>query len=44
MTREAGVKMAPKNKEDLVFILTMLSEKGEKETFKYIKNVYLKEK
>ena len=41
-SREAGVKMAPKNKEDLVFLLTMLSEKGEKETFKYIKNVFLK--
>ena len=41
-SREAGVKMAPKNKEDLVFLLTMLSEKGEAETFKYIKNVFLK--
>ena len=41
-SREAGVKMAPKNKEDLVFLLTMLSEKGEKETFNYIKNVFLK--
>lgn len=33
-----------KTKEQMEFLLTMLAEKGEKETFSYIKNVFLKEK
>lgn len=33
-----------KTSEELEFLLTMLAEKGEKETFSYIKNVYRKGK
>ena len=33
-----------KTNEDLEFLLRMLAEKGEKDTLKYIKNVYLKQK
>ena len=33
-----------KTSEELEFLLTMLAEKGEKETFSYIKNVYKKGK
>ncbi len=33
--------MHPKTKEDLIFVLTMLRDKGEKETFRYLKK-YLK--
>ncbi|MBE6984020.1 MAG: catalase [Ruminococcaceae bacterium] len=29
--------MHPKTKEDLIFVLTMLRDKGEKETFQYLK-------
>lgn len=32
----------PKTSEDIEFLLRMLSEKGEEETFGYIKNEYLK--
>lgn len=32
----------PKTSEDIEFLLRMLSEKGEDETFRYIKNEYLK--
>ena len=31
-------------RENLVFLLEMIAEKGEKETFRYVKNVFLKEK
>ena len=33
-----------KTNEDLEFLLRMLAEKGEKETLRYIKNIYLKQK
>ena len=36
--------MHPKTREDLVYVLTMLKEKGEKETFHYLKKEYLKKK
>lgn len=36
--------MHPKTREDLIFIFTMLSEQGEEETFRYIREVYLKQK
>lgn len=36
--------MHPQTKEDLIFVLTMLKEKGEKETFRFIKDVVLKNK
>lgn len=42
LTRDSNKNMNKKNYEDMVFLFTMLSEKGEKETFRYIKNVYLK--
>ena len=43
-TRESERHMHEKNYEELVFILGMLKDKGEKETFRYIKKEYLKEK
>lgn len=36
---DAKAKMAPKTRETLVEWLTLLKEKGEKETLKYIKNL-----
>ena len=36
--------MHPETREDLVFVLTMLKEKGEKETFRYLRREYLKKK
>ena len=42
LTRDSERFMNKKNHEDMVFILTMLAEKGEKETFSYIKKEYLK--
>ena len=36
--------MHPKTKEQLIFILTMLRDKGEKETFRFIREVVLKDK
>jgi hypothetical protein len=35
-------KMHPRTREELRYILTMLSEKGEKETFRYLKEHVLK--
>ena len=43
-TRESERHMHEKNYEELVFILGMLKDKGEKETFRYIKKEYLKKK
>ena len=43
-TRESERHMHEKNYEELVFILGMLKDKGEKETFRFIKKVYLQEK
>ena len=34
----------PKTREDLEMLLLMLRDKGEKETFAYVKNIYLKNK
>ncbi len=34
--------MHPATKEELVFVLTMLRDKGEKETFRYLKEKYLR--
>ncbi len=42
MTRDSESHMNKKNRDDMIFLLTMLKEKGEKETFRYIKKVYLK--
>lgn len=39
-----GVQMHPQTYRELVYILTMLSEKGEKETFRFIRQVVLKGK
>ncbi len=36
--------MHPKTRDDLIFVLTMLKEKGEKETFSYLKKEFLKKK
>ncbi len=36
--------MHTKTREDLTFVLTMLKEKGENDTFRYLRNVYLKKK
>ncbi len=36
--------MHENTRKDLIFILTMLKEKGEDETFHYLRNVYLKQK
>ena len=36
--------MHPQNRQELEFILTMLRDKGEKETFRYLKNEVLKGK
>lgn len=36
--------MHPKTRDDLVTVLTMLKEKGEDETFRYLRKVYLKKK
>ena len=36
--------MHPQLKQELEYLLTMLAEKGEKETFRYIKNSVLKGK
>ncbi len=36
--------MHPKTKEDLIYILTMLRDKGEKETFRYIKKLLKNER
>ena len=36
--------MHPKTREDLVSVLTMLEEKGEAETFRYLRKEYLKRK
>lgn len=44
LTRDSESHMHKENHEELVRILTMLKEKGENETFSYLKNVYLKEK
>ena len=44
LTRDSESHMHKENHEELVRILTMLKEKGEPETFSYLKNVYLKEK
>ncbi len=43
-TRESERHMHEKDYEDLVFILRMLKDKGEKETFRFLKNEYLKGK
>jgi len=37
-------RMHQENRKELEFLLTMLAEKGEKETFRYIKNHVLKGK
>lgn len=42
LTRDSEQFMNIKNREEMIRILTMLAEKGEKETFAYIKNEYLK--
>ena len=34
--------MHQKTREDLIYVLTMLKEKGESETFRYLRTVYLK--
>ena len=34
--------MHPQNRQELLYILTMLKEKGEKETFRYLKEEFLK--
>ena len=34
--------MHPQNRQELHYILTMLKEKGEKETFRYLKEEFLK--
>ncbi len=44
LTRDSESHMHAENHKELVRILTMLKEKGENETFSYLKNVYLKEK
>lgn len=44
LTRDSESHMHPDNHSELVRILTMLKNKGEKETFRYIKEIYLKEK
>ena len=36
--------MHPETRKDLVFVLTMLKEKGETETFRYLRREYLKKK
>lgn len=36
--------MHPKTRDDLMFILTMLKEKGEKETFSYLRREFLKKR
>lgn len=41
-TRDSEALMNKKNYNTLVFLFTMLSEKGEKETFRYIKEEFLK--
>lgn len=35
--------MHPQTKQELIFILTMLRDKGEKETFRYIREIVLKD-
>jgi len=41
-TRDSESHMNKENYEELVFIFSMLKEKGEKDTFKYLKKEYLK--
>lgn len=36
--------MHPETRQDLIFVLTMLKDKGEEETFRYIRQAYLKHK
>ena len=36
------ILMHPETRKETGFLLTMLGEKGEKETAKYIRNIYLK--
>ena len=40
LNKDDYLPIHPTTKKQLIFLLTMLKEKGEKETFKYIKNNY----
>lgn len=42
LSRDSEAHMNPKNHEEMIRLLTYLSEHGEKEFFRYIKNEYLK--
>ena len=44
LTRDSESHMNKEDRAELMRILSMLSEQGEKKTFEYLKNVYLKEK
>ena len=44
LTRDSNRNMNKKNYDDMVFLFTMLRDKGEKETYRYIKKIFLKGK